>query len=59
MTPEQKQRARWDLLLLDIEARTVPVRQLKQYRLWKIAATVVTAAAALLAIGFALAKLLT
>ena len=56
MTPEQKQRARWDLLFFNIEARTVHVRRDKP---WKIMATVVTAAAALLAIGFALAKLLT
>jgi hypothetical protein len=59
VTPEQKQRARWDLLLLDIEARTIQVRQLKQYKPWKIVATVVTAAAAFIGLGFALAKLLT
>ena len=30
---EQRQRAKWDLLLLDIEARSEQVRQLKPQRL--------------------------
>lgn len=42
-TSEQQQRAKWDLLLLDIELRTEQVRQLKRYEVWKLAATLVTA----------------
>ena len=30
-TPEQSQRAKWDLLLLDIETRTEQLRQLKTF----------------------------
>jgi hypothetical protein len=30
-TPEQQQRAKWDLLLLDIEHRTEQLRQMKGY----------------------------
>ena len=38
-SPEQQQRAKWDLLLLDIELRTEQVRQIKRYEPWKLAAT--------------------
>ena len=41
-TPEQEQRAKWDLLLLDIELRTEQVRQLKRYEPWRLAATLLT-----------------
>jgi hypothetical protein len=44
-TPEQEQRAKWDLLLLDIEARTVQVRQLKTYEPWRLAAALASASA--------------
>jgi hypothetical protein len=42
---EQIQRAKWDLLLLDIEARTVQVRQLKTYEPWRLAAALASSAA--------------
>lgn len=45
-TEEQKARARWDLLLLDIEQRTEQVRQLKRYEPWRLAAALLTASAA-------------
>lgn len=44
-TPEQQQRAAWDLLLLDIEVRSVQLRQLKTYEPWRLAATLGSAAA--------------
>jgi hypothetical protein len=44
-TPEQQQRAAWDLLLLDIEMRTVQLRQLKTYEPWKLAAVLASAGA--------------
>lgn len=40
-TPEQEQRAKWDLLLLDIELRI----QQKRFETWKALATLLTAAA--------------
>lgn len=42
-TPEQEQRAKWDLLLLDIELRTEQLRQLKRFEPWKLAASLSTA----------------
>jgi hypothetical protein len=44
-TPEQEQRAKWDLLLLDIETRSEQVRQLKRYEPWRLAAALSSAAA--------------
>lgn len=38
-TTEQEQRAKWDLLLLDIETRTEQLRQLKRFEPWRLAAT--------------------
>ncbi len=57
-TPEQKQRAAWDLLLLDLEQRAEQVRQLKRYEPWRIAFAGMTAGAALFASGAALMALL-
>jgi hypothetical protein len=50
-TPEQEQRLRWDLLLLDIEHRSEQVRQMKAYEGWRLATQAVTAAAAVFAAG--------
>ena len=44
-TPEQEQRAKWDLLLLDIEARSEQVRQLKRYEPWRLASALASASA--------------
>jgi hypothetical protein len=60
-TPEQMQRAKWDLILADIEYRQEQLRGPRQdiaWKPWQIVATVVTAAAAFMGAGFALAKLL-
>jgi hypothetical protein len=48
---EQQQRARWDLLLLDIEHRTEQVRQIKVFEPRRLLIQGLTAAAALLAAG--------
>ena len=37
-TPEQEERAKWDLRLLDIETLTEPVRRLKTYERWLLIA---------------------
>jgi hypothetical protein len=37
-TPEQQERAKWDLRLLDIETRTEQVRRLKTYEGWLLIA---------------------
>ena len=50
-TEEQQQRARWDLLLLDIEQRTEQVRQMKSCEGRCLVIQGLTAAAALLAAG--------
>jgi hypothetical protein len=42
---EQEQRAKWDLLLLDLEFRAEQVRQLKQFEPWKLASTLASAGA--------------
>ena len=60
-TPEQMQRAKWDLLLTDQEYRLTQIRALRQdiaWKPWQILATLVAAAAAFMGAGFALAKLL-
>lgn len=59
-TTEQQQRAKWDLLLADHEYRLEQIRALRQDRYWKpwqVLVPAVTAAAALMGAGFALAKL--
>lgn len=48
---EQQQRARWDLLLLDIEHRTEQVRQMKSFEPRRLAIQAATAAAAVFAAG--------
>ena len=51
-TQEQQQRARWDLLLLDLEHRAEQVRQLKPYEGWRLAIPATIAAfAAVFAAG--------
>ena len=42
---EQKARAKWDLLLLDLELRGEQVRQMKAYEPWKLAAALASASA--------------
>lgn len=58
-TPEQKQRAEWDLLLLDIETRTEQLRQMKTfptetYEGWKLAFAGLSAGAVMVAASTAL-----
>jgi hypothetical protein len=59
----QQQRAKWDLLLLDIEYRSEQLRQIKIYEPWRLWFTGIGSAAALLAaggvIGGLIVKLLT
>jgi hypothetical protein len=50
-TLEQEQRARWDLLLLDLEHRAEQVRQLKPYEGWRLAIPMIAAFAAVFAAG--------
>lgn len=50
-TREQTERARWDLLLLDIEQRTEQVRQMKSFEGKRLAIQAVTAFAAVFAAG--------
>jgi hypothetical protein len=57
-TEVQRQRAEWDRLLLDIEARTAELRQLKAYEPRRIIIQTITAASVLLAAGAALGALL-
>jgi hypothetical protein len=56
---EQEQRAKWDLLLLDIETRTEQLRQLKTYEGWRLAIQATSAAAAVFIAGAAVGGLLT
>ena len=51
---EQKERAQWDLLLLDLEQRAEQNRQLRAYEGWRVAFLGMGAGAALLAAGAAL-----
>jgi hypothetical protein len=55
---EQEQRARWDLLLLDLEQRAEQVRQLKTYEGKRLIIQGMTAGAALFAAGAAFVKLI-
>jgi hypothetical protein len=48
---EQQQRARWDLVLLDLEHRAEQIRQLKTYEGRRLVIQAVTAAAAVFAAG--------
>jgi hypothetical protein len=48
---EQQQRAKWDLLLLDIEQRSEQIRQMKSFEPRRMIIQGLTAAAALLAAG--------
>jgi len=48
---EQQQRAKWDLLLLDIEMRSEQLRQIQVYEPWRLWFMRLGAAAALLAAG--------
>lgn len=57
-TPEQEQRAKWDLLLLDIEKRTLEVIQLKRFETWKVIALFLSTTAAWAGVIVALAHLL-
>lgn len=57
-TPEQAARAKWDLLLLDIEHRTEQLRQLKTFEPRRLVIQGLTAGGALLAAGAALGALL-
>jgi len=50
-TTEQEQRAKWDLLLLDIEHRTEQVRQMKSFEGRRLVIQAVTAAAAVFVAG--------
>jgi hypothetical protein len=50
-TPEQQQRAKWDLLLRDLELRGEQIRQLKSFEGWRLLFTGLGSAAALLAAG--------
>jgi hypothetical protein len=55
---EQDQRAKWDLLLLDIEHRTEQLRQLKTYEGKRLIIQGMTSGAALFAAGAAFIKIL-
>lgn len=44
-TDEQRAAAKWELLLLDIQARSEQVRQLKTYEPWRLAAALASAGA--------------
>jgi len=57
-TPEQQQRAAWDLLLTDIEYRQEQLRQIKTYEPWRLAFAGMTAGAALFAAGAAFVKII-
>ena len=50
-TQEQEQRARWDLLLLDLEHRAEQVRHLKTYEGWRLVIPTIAAFATIFAAG--------
>ena len=52
-TPEQQQRAAWDLLLLDIETRSEQLRQLKTFEPRKLLLSGITTGAAVFGSGAA------
>ena len=58
-TEEQKQRAKWDLLLLDLEHRTEQIRGARQdsaLKPWQAVSAGLTAGAAILGVGIALGR---
>lgn len=57
-TSEQEQRAKWDLLLADLELRTEQVRQTKAYEPRRLVIQAVVAAATVFIAGAALGALL-
>jgi hypothetical protein len=57
-TSEQRQEAKHDLILADIEKRLEEVRQLKTYEGWRLAFQGLAAGAALFAAGATLGALL-
>lgn len=60
-TPEQEQRAKWDLLLTDLEHRQDQIRLTRldtRYKPWTVALSGMTAGAALFAAGAAFIKLI-
>jgi hypothetical protein len=57
-TTEQEQRARWDLLLLDIEMRSEQLRQMKTYEAPRLVIQAVAAFAALFIAGAAVGGLI-
>jgi hypothetical protein len=57
-TPEQEQRARWDCLLSDIEARTEQLRQLKPVEARTLMVAGITTGAAVFAAGAAFGLIL-
>jgi hypothetical protein len=57
-TAEQQQRAKWDLLLTDLELRNEQVRQIKRYEPWRMVLTGLTTGAAVFGSGAATLGLL-
>jgi hypothetical protein len=57
-TENQEQRAKWDLLLADLEYRQEQLRQAKHYEPLRLAFAGMTAGAALFAAGAAFVKLM-
>jgi len=57
-TVEQEQRAKWDLVLLDLELRAEQIRQMKTYEGWRLAIQATSAAAAVFIAGAAVGGLL-
>lgn len=59
---EQKARAKWDLLLADLELRAEQIRQMKRFEPWRLAAALLLTgfgtAAAVIGATVALVKLL-
>jgi hypothetical protein len=57
-TAEQEQRAKWDLLLRDLELRAEQIHQMKAFEGWRLLFQGMTASAALLGAGAAIGALL-
>lgn len=57
-TPEQEQRAKWDLLLLDLELRAEQVRQLKRLEPWRAYATIAASGTAIAGVILGVAHLI-
>jgi hypothetical protein len=58
LTDAQKEQAKNDLLLRDLELRAEQLRQLKVWEPWKVAFAGMTAGGGLVAIGALIAKLI-